>query len=373
MVIAHLLSSLQIGGQERVALELAALQRRAGHDVTVVSLAPPPDGPLAEAFRARDVKVERVARGGAGNFGVGVDLTLTPRLVAFLRQRRFGVVHTHNRMPLIYGAPAARVAGAVVVHTRHGPGRGKPREQWLRRAAGRFLHAYVAVSPELATLARELGDCADAKLSVIENGIDLERFRRDDDARRATRAALGIPADAWVVGSVGRLAVEKNYPLLVRAMEPELRRGARLVIVGDGVAADAIRAEAARLGVSDAVILPGATNDTAPYYAALDVFALSSDMEGLPLVSLEAMSAGLPVVSTAVGGLPNLLTDGQTGYLVPKGDADAMSARFAALRADPAGAAAVGERGRAHARARYAREVMTERYLALYARCGARA
>jgi glycosyltransferase involved in cell wall biosynthesis len=373
MVIAHLLSSLQIGGQERVALELAALQTRAGHDVTVVSLAPPPDGPLADAFRERNVQVARVSRSGAGNFGVGIDLTLTPRLVAFLRQRRFNVVHTHNRMPLIYGAPAGRVAGAVVVHTRHGPGRGKPREQWLRRAAGRFLHAYVAVSPELATLARQLGDCADTKLSVIENGIDLERFRRDDEARRRTRAALGIPQDAWVVGSVGRLAVEKNYPLLVRAMEPELRKGARLVIVGDGASADAIRAEAAARGVSDAVILPGATSDTAPYYAAFDVFALSSDLEGLPLVSLEAMSAALPVVSTAVGGLPGLITDGQTGYLVPKGDAAALSARFAALRADPAAAAAVGARGQAHARARYAREVMTERYLALYARCGARA
>lgn len=361
MNIAHVLSSVRIGGQERVALDLASGQRADGHEVFVVSLAPPPDGPLAEAFRARGVDVERVAK------RAGVDPTLPLRLASLFRRRGVRVVHTHNRMPLLYGAAAGKLAGAVVVHTRHGPGRGTPREQWLRRGAGLLLDAYVAVSPELEKLARELGDCAPSKLTVIENGIDLGRFRPDAGARRATRAALGIPENAWVVGSVGRLAVEKDYPLLVRALAPALGPDARLLIVGDGSEAEAIRAEAVARNVQPFVHLPGATNDTAPYLAALDVFALSSRMEGLPLAALEAMATGLPVVSTAVGGLPALLDEGVTGYLVPSGDEGGLRARLAALQADPTAARATGERGQTHVRARHAREVMVRRYLELYA------
>jgi glycosyltransferase involved in cell wall biosynthesis len=367
MNIAHVLSSVRIGGQERVALDLSSGQRAAGHEVVVVSLAPPPDGPLAEDFRARGVEVVRVAK------RPGVDPTLTLRLAALFRRRGVGVAHTHNRMPLLYGAAAGKLAGAVAVHTRHGPGRGTPREQWLRRGAGLFLDAYVAVSPELAELARELRDCAPGKLTVIENGIDLSRFRPDDDARRVTRMTLGIPPEAWVVGSVGRLAAEKDYPLLVRALAPELGPDARLLIVGDGGEAQAIRAEIAARDVGPFVHLPGATADTSPFLAALDVFALSSRMEGLPLVALEAMATALPVVATAVGGLPGLIEDGVTGYLVPSNDEAALRARLAALHADPGAARATGARGQTHVRARHAREVMVQRYLELYARLGARA
>jgi glycosyltransferase involved in cell wall biosynthesis len=367
MIIAHVLSSVRIGGQERVALDLASGQRAAGHEVFVVSLAPPPDGALADEFRARGVDVERVAK------RAGVDPTLTLRVAALFRRRRVGVVHTHNRMPLLYGAAAGKLAGAVVVHTRHGPGRGSAREQWLRRAAGQFLDAYVAVSPTLADLARELRDCAPRKLVVIENGIDLQRFRPDAEARKATRAALGIPEDAWVVGSAGRLAPEKDYPLLVRALAPALGPDARLLIVGDGAEAANIRAEVASWSVQPFVHLPGATNDTAPYLAALDVFALSSRMEGLPLVSLEAMATALPVVATAVGGLPVLLEHGVTGYLVPSGDETALRRQLVALRDDPPAARATGVRGQTQARARHAREAMVTRYLELYAQRGARA
>jgi glycosyltransferase involved in cell wall biosynthesis len=367
MVIAHILSSLQIGGQERVALDLAALQVKGGHRVLLVSLAPPPDGPLAPAFRAAGVTVVREPKGPDG-----LDFTLSLRLARLFRREHVDVVHAHNRMPLIYSAPAGKLAGAVVIHTRHGSGRGSKGEEWLRKVSGRFLDAYVGVSPELVDLARELGDCADEKLTVIENGVDLERFQPNPETRRAARAKLGIPDDAWVVGSVGRLAPEKNYPLLVRAVAPLLGPGVRLAIAGDGPTAEAIRAEVRTHGVEAFVHLPGALDDVAPFVTALDAFALSSEREGLPLAVLEAMSVGLPVVATAVGGLPALLTEGQTGFLVPRGDAEALRARVAALCAEPARAEAVGRRGQQHARSRYAREVMNDRYLRLYAQCGAR-
>jgi glycosyltransferase involved in cell wall biosynthesis len=367
MIVAHVLSSLRIGGQERMALDLASGQVESRHDVMVVSLAPPPDGPLADAFRKRNVKVHRVEK------RPGVDPSLPFRLAALFRRERAAVVHTHNRMPLIYAAVAGKLAGAAVVHTRHGPGRGTGREQWLRRGAGALLDAYVAVSPELGELAKSLRDCAPAKLSVIENGIDLGAFGGAGGERAAAREAVGIPAGAWVVGSVGRLAVEKDYPLLVRASAPLLSGAARLMIVGDGAEAGTIRAEVSARQVERFVALPGARDDIPRLLAAMDVFALSSRMEGLPLCVLEAMAAGLPVVVPAVGGLPGLIADGVTGFLFPAGDEAALRARLEALRADPALARAVGARGQAYARERHSREAMVRRYLDLYAGIGARA
>ena len=365
MVVAHVLSSLAIGGGERVALELAGGQTDARHRVMVVSLAPGPDGPLAEAFDARGVPVHRVAKRS------GLDPTLALRLAALFRREGVHVVHTHNRLPLVYGAAAGRLAGAVVVHTRHGPGRGTRGQRVLWRGAGRLLHAYVAVSPELLDLARALRACDPAKLSVIENGIDVDRFATTPDVRRASRESLGIPQDAFVIGAVGRLSPEKEFPWLVRAAAPMLGAGVRLIIVGGGAQEAAIRSEVSAQRVEPYVLLPGARNDVPRYTAAMDVFVLSSSMEGLPLAVLEAMAAGLPVVATAVGGLPNLIEDGKNGFLVPPGNDNAMRDRLLALRDDLATARAVGERGRALARERYSREQMVRRYLTLYSRLGA--
>jgi len=361
MIVAHVLSSLHIGGAERMALELAAGQVEARHDVMVVSLESPPDGPLGDRFRSRGVAVHAIAK------RPGADITLPLRLAALFRRHKVDVVHTHNRLPLMYAAVAGKLSGARVVHTRHGPGRGTPRQRWLMRGAGYAIDALVAVSPALAALARTLRECDDAKLKVIENGVDVVAFGGALGERAAARAENGIPPDAWVVGSVGRLAREKNYPLLVRAAAPSLGPDARLVLVGDGAEAATIRAEVEARAVGPFVSLAGTRHDVPRWMAMMDVFALSSRMEGLPLVALEAMAAGLPVVATAVGGLPELLEHGVTGFLVPPDDETAFARQLAALRADRALARAVGERARVHVRARYSHDAMVSRYLKLYA------
>jgi glycosyltransferase involved in cell wall biosynthesis len=362
--VAHVLSSFHVGGGERVALDLAGGQAAAGHAVTVVSLEQPPDGSLAGAFADRGVAVERIWK------RPGFDATLVLRLAALFRRRGVEVVHLHNRLAMIYGAPAGRLAGAVVVLTRHGPGSSGLKERWLLRGAARLLDAYVAVSPEIGVLERERGYCPPAKISVIENGIQVDKFDRAAERRRAAREAVGIPADAWLFGSVGRFAPEKDYRFLVRAAAPLLGPGTRLLLVGDGPEMPAIRAEIDARAVAPFVALPGLRHDVPDLLAALDVFVLSSRMEGLPLVALEAMATGLPVVATAVGGLPNLITEGENGFLVPSGDEPALAARLASLRDDPALARAVGDRARARAREQYSGERMVRRYLDLYEQLG---
>ena len=358
--IVHVLSSYGVGGQERVALDLAIGQKARGHEVSVISLAAPPDGAMAQEFAAAGIAVGRVAKRG------GLDPTLVPRLVRALRERRADVVHTHNPLPLIYGAPAARLARAAAIHTKHGMNPGGSAHRLLRRTAARFTHAFVAVSDTTAAQAVAQDDSAPAKLHTIPNGIRLDRYAPDPEARAAARVELGL-GDAWVVGTVGRLDAAKNQIMLVRAMAPMLSSRVRLVIVGEGDTRRDLEAAIAKLPDPRWVVLTGRRMDVPKLIHAFDVFALSSETEGLPLVVPEAMAAGLPIVTTGVGGLPSVVDDQLTGLVVPVNEA-AMHAALANLEADRDRARAMGAEARTAALSRFSYDRMVDAYLVLYQR-----
>jgi glycosyltransferase involved in cell wall biosynthesis len=357
--IVHVLSSYGVGGQERVALDLAIGQRARGHRVAVISLAPPPDGAMADEFREHGITVDRVAKRG------GLDPTLIPRLVMALRRHGADIVHTHNPLPLIYGAPAARLVRAGAIHTKHGKNPGTRGLIALRRAAARLVHAFVAVSETTAEQAREQRDMPLHKLHVIPNGIRLDRYAPDLAARAAARAELGL-GDAYVIGTVGRIDTYKNQTMLVRALAPRLGRDVRLVIIGEGPARADVEAEVARLADPSSVVLTGRRMDVPKLIHAFDVFALSSQSEGLPLVVPEAMAAGLPIVTTSVGGLPTVVDEGHTGLLVPV-DERAFGQALGRLIDDRALAKQLGTNAREVALARYSSDRMVEAYLDLYA------
>lgn len=360
-MIAHVLSSFEMGGQERVALDLAREQIARGHRVLAISLAAAPDGPIAEAFAAAGASVSRVPK------GPGVDPGIAWALRSRLREAGVDVVHTHNPLPLAYGAVAGRLARAAVVHTKHGANPDRGRRLLLRRLGGHLAHAYVAVSSATAAVARRNHECPSERLHTIPNGVDLAAFAHDEEARAAVRAELGIPADAWVFGTVGRLRVEKNFPALIRAAAPLLGPRARLVIVGDGVEMPKLVAAAAAAGASAWTVLAGARSDVPRILSAFDAFVMSSDTEGLPLGLVEAMAAGLPIVATDVGGIGEVLEGGRVGALVRAGDEPGLREAMAALARDPS---AARERGRAarERSERYALVTMVDAYLALYRR-----
>jgi glycosyltransferase involved in cell wall biosynthesis len=220
------------------------------------------------------------------------------------------------------------------------------------------------VSEGTAEIARAKEKVPESKLHVIPNGIPLERFHPDAVERARIRAELGIPPDALVFGTVGRLAPEKDYPLLVRATAPLLGEDTRLVIVGGGPHREAIEATIPE-GKKKYVTLTGARRDVPALLAAMDVFSLTSETEGLPLAIPEAMAAGLPVVATAVGGLPSIVP-ADVGRLVPYPDREGLTRAFADLRSDRARLRTMAEAARALALARFSIETMTDRYLALY-------
>jgi glycosyltransferase involved in cell wall biosynthesis len=364
LAIVHVLSSFGVGGQERVALDLAIGQKARGHRVSVLSLAPEPDGAMADEFREHGIAVGRVVKRD------GVDASLVPRLARALRDYAADVVHTHNPLPLIYGAPAARLSGAAAIHTKHGVNPGSRGHRMLRRAAAQLTHAFVAVSDTTEQQARDQNDAPANRLHMIANGIRLERYRPDADARAATRAELGLPEDAWVVGTVGRLDEYKNQSLLVRAMAPLLSDRVRLVIVGDGPSRSQVEDEVARLMNPEYVVMTGRRMDVPRIVPAFDVFALSSTTEGLPLVVPEAMAAGLPIVTTAVGGLPSVIDEGVTGMLVPVEEQPLRHA-LRTLEQDRELAARLGAKARQTALARYSADRMVDAYLELYRRARA--
>ena len=339
-------------------LDLARGLASRGHRVTVISLAE--GGALRGAFAP--ITVETVARRRDG-----IDPTLVVRLAARLAALSVDVVHTHNPLALSYGAPAARLARVPrVVHTKHGANPSERRRTvGARRLLARLCDAFVAVSPETAEVARVLDRVREPRLVTIANGIDVGAFARDPAARARVRAELGV-GDACLVGTVARLAPEKNHVGLVAAMAPLLGPSVHLAIVGDGPERAAIE-RAIAPALRPFVHLTGARHDVPALLSAFDLFALSSTTEGLPLAVPEAMAAGLPVVATAVGGLPSVLREGITGLLVPAGDEAALGRALGALIADPARRERLGRAARDDAAARFSLARVVDAYEALYA------
>lgn len=295
----------------------------------------------------------------------GRDVVLFAELAALFRRRRADVVHTHNPQPLLFSSLPARASGAALVHTKHGVNPDNRRRLAMRRVAGRLVSAFVAVSEPTAEVARAGGECARARLHVVPNGIDLDRFRPDAEARRAVREELGIPEDAFVVGTVGRLYVEKGHEFLIRSLAPVLGDRFHLVITGEGPERDNLTAQVAALAHPRSVHLTGNRRDVPRVLAALDVFTLTSKSEGLPLVIPEAMAAGLPVVATAVGGVPQVIDAGETGWLVAYGDDAALRERMCALDADRDRARRCGAVARERALGRHSSRRMVDDYLDL--------
>jgi glycosyltransferase involved in cell wall biosynthesis len=356
MRVVHVVLSLDVGGQERLILNLSRALRDRGHDVRVVSLTP--GGALRAEFSP--IETSDVPK------GPGLDLRLVLRLARSIRSIRPDVVHTHNAAPLIYAAPAARLARVRrVVHTKHGANSWTRAALALARAGARTVSAFVAVSAETAEVAARDERPSPRVLRVIPNGIPLDQFHADEAARARVRAELGIAPDAVVVGTVARLVPEKDHPLLVRALAPQLGERARLVIVGDGPSRGETES-AVPPAAKPWVTFTGARKDVPALLASFDVFAMSSRTEGLPLVVPEAMAAGLPVVSTAVGGLPGIVPP-EVGLLVPHGDAQELGRSLGELMKDAARRKALGAAAARYARERFSLDRMTAEYESLYA------
>ena len=241
---------------------------------------------------------------------------------------------------------------------------------WVRQLAFRYRLGGVvpvAVADEVRASIQQLYGYPDPPL--IPNGVPTTEYAPDPDARAQWRQAHGIEPHATVLVHVGRFAPPKNHALLVEAFA-QVRSDAPLylLLVGAGELEDAVREQVAGLGLQGRVRFLGVRADVADILRASDMFVLSSRWEGNPLSVMEAMAAGLPVVSTAVGGVPELVRDRETGLLVPSEDAGALTRAVQALVDDPVRRQAMGAAARQHAVAHFDIRHTVRGYEQLYER-----
>lgn len=348
--VMHVLNSLEIGGAEMVVVRL--LEARREPDSVVVTLRR--RGSLAARIEAHGIPV--VSLGVPDRRGVPA---LAAAVRGAIRRYRPAIVHSHNVSPLVATA-AATVGMRKVrhVHTEHG--RADPQSRAARigyRIASRRASCLVAVSEDTARHASELSGVPVSQFTVIPNGVALQ----------PERAAPG-PANHLI--TVARLEAVKDIATILRAVA-RLRQAScdvRLDVHGDGAERASLQALAAELSIADAVVFHGMTADIASALASAGVYVSSSLSEGISLTILEAMSVGLPVVATAVGGTPEIVRDGINGYLVPPADPAAMFAALERLIDHPGDAARMGSASRASIERTYSLDIMVRQYEHLY-RC----
>jgi glycosyltransferase involved in cell wall biosynthesis len=291
------------------------------------------------------------------------------RLVKFLRAERIDVVHAFDFYTGVFAVPAARWAGVPVVlaSRRELAGDRTFWQQQAIRMACQLATGIVANSRAAGARLTGWGATPEEKLAVVPNSLDVQAFR---PVRRVeeTRVALGVAAGEPLVGTLGALRAEKDQATLLRAAAQVLQGfpQARFVLVGEGSERARLEALAAELSVAGRVIFAGDRGDVPDLLAALDVFVLSSSTESFPNAILEAMALERPVVATRVGGIPELVEEGRTGYLVPVGDASAMAERILELLRNPALRTALGRAGRARVEAEYTPARMKQRLEEVY-------
>jgi len=317
---------------------------------------------LAERLEAAGVPVNVLRRGRR------LDWRLVGQIMGVIRRERVNLVHAHLFTMNLNACVATRLARVPFIATYHGLGDLQgARRRLANRIIGRLASRVVAVSDFLRGELVNACGVAASRVVTIHNGIALDQFRSDNGSqRRAIREELGV-ADAWVVGAVGGLRAVKGHLFLVEAVArlAESAPDACLLLVGEGPLRGQLEARAADLGIAGRVRFMGFRDDVPRILAALDCFALPSLSEGLSIATIEAMAAGLPVVVTASGGPSDLVRHGETGLMVPPGDASALSAAIAAVRGDPDLARRLGAAARRKAEAFDVRS-MVQKYERLY-------
>jgi glycosyltransferase involved in cell wall biosynthesis len=367
MVIAQIVEGDAPGGTERLVIQIAQDLRRRGHGVVVIG---PEDGPgkgwLGGVLRGQGFEWATIPKRAM------FDPRAVPDITRHIRHYGIEAVHSHEFAPSVFGAIACRLTRRPHVITMHSNlyFAGAWRRRMAFRWAARHSTAVVAVSRDTANDAERLLRLEAGSVRVIPNGIASAPGRRD-----TVRRELGLSDDDLLVIALGNVSPRKAHILLLRALiqlrqrRPELSW--HLAIAGNdqGSAAE-LRETAAAQGVASRFHLLGHRSDTEDLLAATDVFAMSSLHEGMPLAIMEAMFAGKAIISSAAGGISEMLAEGVDGLLTPVGDAEAMSRGLERLLSD----AGLRDRLGAAARLRAARQFgiapMVDAYMELYRKGG---
>lgn len=408
MKIVRVIARLNVGGPAKhVAWLTAGLRDRDWDSLLVAGSVPPGEDDMS--YFAADLGVEPILIREMSREISFQDVRTIWKLYRLFQREQPDVVHTHTAKAGTVGRTAGllyrwltpatllgRPRRCSFVHTYHGHifhgyyGPGKTRlflliEKLLARL---ITNKIIVVSEQQRREIHETFGVGRAEqFVVIPLGLDLSSFAERDKRRQIFREELGIKPDTILVGIVGRLTEIKNHELFLNAVERfkasagvESMSGARFVVIGDGTLRGRLESVASSLGIGDDVIFTGARKDPENFYAGLDIVALTSNNEGTPLTLIEAMANGVPVISTAVGGVVDLLGEPETisqanptryqicsrGISVPPNIADAFAAGLKRLVEDARLRREIGERGLEFVRLSYSKERLLDDIRALY-------
>jgi len=370
--VLRVITGLNVGGPARQALYLTAELPKLGFDTRLVW------GPSGQDEGRMDPP-SGLPNSYLPYLGPALspldDIRAERELTHIMRRWRPQIVHTHMAKAGALGRIAARQAGVpVTVHTFHGHVLQSYFSELknktfaaIERELAKRTDALVAVTPSVRDDLLALGIGRPEQWHVVSVGVDMDPLLSSRPDGRAARASLGIPLEGPIVGCVGRLVAIKDHAMFFEAarMVADRHPEATFVFAGDGELREQLKSTARRL-LGDRVVFLGWVQDLPALYAACDVIALTSKLEGTPVALIEASAAGKPVVAARAGGIREVVRDGNTGWLVAPGDAGGMATNIAALLQDPAGAERMGAEGAIWVRDRFGQERLAAELTELY-------
>ncbi len=358
--VAHMIDSLNIGGAQKLLTILARAVPRENLDLTIISLRCNGSPSIARELEAQGIRVETYP--GARL----VEPRRIVRLYRFLKSEKFDLLHTHLTYANSLGSFCGRITGTPVVASLHSESEDPDRlrsslETWALRFGARRVIGVGRVVAE-ANSQRLRGHCLDVIPNPVERAPSLS-----PGERTKLRSAMGGNSSGPLIVCVGRLTAQKGHLDLLTAFADLVAAhpSAALAIAGEGKMRGELEQEIQRLGLEKNARLLGAQEGVPRLLAASDIFVTASQIEGLPLAVLEAMAAGLPVVATKVGDIPNLVSS-HTGILVPPGQPCLLQESLDTLIRDPHRAKRLGEAGREHVSVEYSVDTWVRKLLSLY-------
>jgi glycosyltransferase involved in cell wall biosynthesis len=363
--VLHVIDSLDLGGAQVVLLNLIRHSNVQRYEID------------AACLHGRGVYWRRLAAEGVRTHSLSFHHylpTYVPGLLWLMMMRRYDVVHAHLLASNVIAKPLAALCRVPVrINHDHCNDKSTDPRKWAPAAdklTNRYSTHVIAVSESTRRYVVDVEEVPPERVTTIHNGVDITAFQPRPDQRGAARAKWNLPADAFVVAGIGRLTYQKNFSLFLEVAAEVLRAHpqAWFVIAGTGEDEAALREQAHRLGIGERVRFLGYVAEMAKLYPAIDMLLLTSRYEGLPITILEAMAVGVPIVSSDLDGVQEILDDDGDAALVAPGDAAAFATRIGALISDPARAERYAAAALQKVRGRFSAEAMTREVEAIYER-----
>ena len=362
--VCHVIHAMGVGGAEVLVDQMV---RRMAEDFRCVIAVLDDVGEIGRRLRHDGFLVEHLQR------QAGIDRRCAERLRHFADAQGAVLLHAHQCTPFFQAMLSRGLRGTRPVvlteHGRHFPDLPSRRRMVVNRLLLRKQDRLIGCGAAVGNALIENEGLPAARVETIYNGVDLDALSQSEEgARLRIRQEFGFDQRQFVVVQVARLHELKDHQTALRAFDRvrDAIPDARLLLVGEGDQRSAIEASVAALGLQQHVVLAGSRNDVADILAAADAFLMTSISEGIPLTIIEAMAAQIPVVTTAVGGTPEMIKHAQTGFLAPSGDAECLAAALIHLHRHPNEARAMAQRAADAASAKFSLEGMLAGYRKVY-------